>query len=245
MSQVRGSSSRGRFVFDRVFSERPLNSGLLTTTPQEEGTASGANTAAMLERARREGFEQGLVHGRDAAFKEAIAAAQQSIETKAAETLTAIEAQIGEMLNLQSQAFTSLVSDGERLLQTIVQRMMPELARRGEIDEIVGVIRLGMSIACNDPVLEVRVAPALVDRVKVMGERAAKGANFSGRIDIDADPDLAPGATRVRWTHGSAARDPQATLDTIQGILSSHFGVEAALADMAARAERPVDQKDQ
>jgi flagellar biosynthesis/type III secretory pathway protein FliH len=245
MSQVRGNSSRGRFVFDRVFAERPLNSGLLASASPEEGQSASANTAAMLERARREGFEQGLVHGRDAAFKEAIVAAQQSIETKAAETLGAIEAQIGEMLNLQSQTFTSLVGDGERLLQTMVQRVMPELARRGEIDEIVGVIRLGMTIACNDPVLEVRVAPGLVDRVKLLSERAAKGANFSGRIDIEADPDLAPGATRVRWTHGSAARDPQATLATIHGILNSHFGLEAALADMAAPAAIAGDQKDQ
>jgi flagellar biosynthesis/type III secretory pathway protein FliH len=245
MSQTRGTTSRGRFVLDRVFDERPLNSGLLSSASPEQSSAASVNTAAMLERARREGFEQGLVHGRDAAFKEAIAAAQQSIESKSSETLSAIETQIGQMLNLQSQAFTSLVADGERLLQTIVQRMMPELARRGEVDEIVGVLRLGMSIACNDPVLELRVAPSLVDRVKILSERAAKGANFSGRIDIDADPDLAPGATRVRWTHGSAARDPQATLATIQGILNSHFGLEAALADMAARETKPVDQNDQ
>lgn len=245
MSQVRGTQQRGRFVFERVFSERPLNSGALAAAAAEDAGNAGGHSEAALEKARREGFEQGAIHGRDAAFKEAIAAAQQSIETKAAETLTAIESQIGEMLQLQSNVFSSLVTDGERLLQTIMQRLMPELVRRGEIDEILGVVRLGMSIACNDPVLEVRVAPVLVERVKAMSERAAAGANFAGRIDVAADADLAPGATRVRWTHGSAMRDPQATQATIKSILNSHLGVEAAAADTPAATAIADDQNGQ
>jgi flagellar biosynthesis/type III secretory pathway protein FliH len=243
MSRMPGASKRDRFIFERVFAERPLNSGLMAAAAGEE-PGTGGHSDAMLERARREGFEQGAVHGREAAFKEAIAAAQQSLEKKAAETLSSIETQIGEMLQAQSATFGSLITDGERILHTIIQRLMPELARRGEIDEIIGVVRLGMSIACNDPVLEVRVAPPLVDRVKAMSERAAKSANFPGRIEIEGDSDLAPGATRVRWTHGSAARDPYAALATIEAILNSHLGIETAFAEMAALS-RARDHNDQ
>ena len=243
MSQIHGTSKRDRFVFERVFAERPLNSGLLTDVAGPEAEAGG-HSDAMLEKARREGFEQGAIHGREAAFKEAIAAAQQSLEKKASETLSGIEAQIGEMLQAQNNAFASLVTDGERILQTIIQRLMPELARRGEIDEILGVVRLGLSIACNDPMLEVRVAPVLVDRVKAMSERAAKSASFAGRIEIQGDPDLAPGATRVRWTHGSAARDPQAAFATIEAILNSHLGIETAFAEMAGH-DKAADQNGQ
>jgi flagellar biosynthesis/type III secretory pathway protein FliH len=233
MSQFQGTSKRDRFILERVFAERPLNSGILNAVAAQEG-AAGGHSDAMLEKARREGFEQGAVHGREAAFKEAIAAAQQSLEKKSAESLASIEAQIGAMLQAQSNTFASLITDGERILHAIIQRLMPELARRGEIDEVIGVVRLGMSIACNDPVLQVRVAPTLVERVKTLGERAAKGANFPGRIEIEGDPDLAPGATHVRWTHGSAARDPDAALAAVEAILNSHLGIETAFAEMAA-----------
>lgn len=228
MSGMRDTPQRGRFVFERIFAERPLNSGVIAAN-DDEIAGDAAPSGAALEKARRDGFEQGAIHGRDIAFKEAIAAAQQSLETKTAETLSQIELRLGEAMQAQNEAFAAVATDGGRMLHAILERLLPELVRRNEVEEIVGVVRLGLSIACNDPVLEVRVAPNLADRIRQLGERAAKSAGFAGRLDVSGDPEIAPGAVRVRWLHGSAARDPQETLSAIQRLLGSHLAIEAAL----------------
>src|SRR5262245_63124855 len=111
--------------------------------------------------------------------------------------------------------FESLAHDSERLSGGILDRLLPELVRRGGAEEILGVVRTALAIACNDPVVEVRVPHDVVEGIRPRIARLTRDLNFRGRVDLLGDSYLADGMVRVRWLHGGAQRDPSQMLTEV------------------------------
>lgn len=211
MTSVDSAGRSSRFVFDRVFEERPFNgAGLLTAmAPAEPADDSRPLfTAADLENARQQGLDEGLRRGHEAGHAEGKVAAVSETEAKINAAFETLATDLADLAARHDDAYQALAHDCERLIHVILDRVLPELVRRGGAEEIIGVVRTALGIACNDPVVEVRVPHDVVEGIRPRLARLTRDVAFRGRVDLMGDSYLTDGMVRVRWLHGGAQRDP-------------------------------------
>lgn len=243
MSQSRAS----RFVFDRVFTEKPFNGDVVLAdlTPAaapEDNTPQF--TAGDIDAARQLGYEEGLRQGRDNGRVEGAQAALTEAETKTNAAFTALAEQITDLAQQHEEMFNALAQDCERLVHVILDRLLPELVRRGGAEEILGVVRTALTIACNDPVVEVRVPHDVVEGIRPRIARLSRDLAFRGRVDLHGDSFLEDGMVRVRWLHGGAQRDPDQMLTEVTAIVARVLEREGASTELpAAEAAGTADNE--
>jgi flagellar biosynthesis/type III secretory pathway protein FliH len=247
MSDVSSSQRGGRFVFDRVFTEKPFNgdmglTGLNPVPAPEDNTPQF--TAADVDTARQLGYEEGLRQGAEDGRVEGAQTALTEAETRTNAAFTALAEELTALGQRQDEMFTALAQDCERLVHVILDRLLPELVRRGGAEEILGVVRTALSIACNDPVVEVRVPHDVVEGIRPRIARLTRDLAFRGRVDLHGDSFLTDGMVRVRWLHGGAQRDPDQMLTEVTGILARVLEREGTRTDSpAAEAAAPADNE--
>jgi len=236
MSDV-GQSRASRFVFDRVFAEKPFNGEMvlpdLNAAPTPEDNTLQF-TAADIDTARQLGYEEGVRQGREDGRVEGAQAALTEAETRTNAAFTALAEQLTGLGQRQEEMFAALAQDCERLVHVILDRLLPELVRRGGAEEILGVVRAALTIACNDPVVEVRVPHDVVEGIRPRIARLTRDLAFRGRVDLHGDSFLNDGMVRVRWLHGGAQRDPDQMLAEVTGILARVLEREASRNDAPA-----------
>ena len=233
MSQSRAS----RFVFDRVFTEKPFNGDVVLAdlnpvAAPEDNTPQF--TAGDIDAARQLGYEEGLRQGRDNGRVEGAQAALSEAETQTNAAFTALAEQITDLAQQHEEMFNALAQDCERLVHVILDRLLPELVRRGGAEEILGVVRAALTIACNDPVVEVRVPHDVVEGIRPRIARLSRDLAFRGRVDLHGDSFLEDGMVRVRWLHGGAQRDPDQMLTEVTAIVARVLEREGASTESSA-----------
>jgi flagellar biosynthesis/type III secretory pathway protein FliH len=220
MSQAPRTS---RFVFDRVFAEKPFNSDSVLSQLGPVAAAEDAApqyTAGDVDTARQLGFEEGLRQGREEGHAEGTQTALSEAETKTNAAFAALAEQVTALATRQEEMFDALAQDCERLVNVILDRLLPELVRRGGTEEILGVVKTALSIACNDPVVEVRVPHDVVEGIRPHIARLTRDIAFRGRVDLLGDSYLTDGMVRVRWLHGGAQRDPNQMLAEVSAVVA-------------------------
>jgi len=211
-----------RFVFDRVFNEKPFNGDVALS--RFESTRASESEAPQyvetdIETARQLGYEDGLRQGREEGREEGATGAIAKAEAETNAAFATLAEQIASLASRQDEMFAALSHDCERLVRVILDRLLPELVRRGGGEEILGVVRTALTIACNDPVVEVRVPHDIVEGIRPRIARLARDLAFRGRVDLLGDSYLAEGMVRVRWLHGGAERDPAQMLTEVSAII--------------------------
>lgn len=237
MSDVGQSPRASRFVFDRVFTEKPFNGDVVLpelnpAVMPDDNTPQF--TAADVDTARQLGYEDGLRQGREDGLVEGAQAALTEAETRTNAAFTALAEQLTALAQRQEEMFTALAQDCERLVHVILDRLLPELVRRGGGEEILGVVRTALTIACNDPVVEVRVPHDVVEGIRPRIARLTRDLAFRGRVDLHGDSFLTDGMVRVRWLHGGAQRDPDQMLTEVTAIIARVLEREGSSSDTPA-----------
>jgi flagellar assembly protein FliH len=231
MSDMSQSPRISRFVFDRVFAEKPFNSDAMLSQLGPMGTAEEAApqyTAGDVDTARQLGFEEGLRQGREEGRIEGTQAALSDAETKINAAFAALAEQVTALATRQDEMFGALAQDCERLVSVVLDRLLPELVRRGGAEEVLGVVKTALSIACNDPVVEVRVPHDIVEGIRPHIARLTRDIGFRGRVDLLGDSYLTDGMVRVRWLHGGAQRDPNQMLAEVSAVVARVLEREGA-----------------
>jgi flagellar biosynthesis/type III secretory pathway protein FliH len=223
MSDVGHSSRTSRFVFDRVFTEKPFNADMMLANgnaPAAPEDNTPKFTAADIEAVRQLGYEDGLRQGRENGRVEGAQDALTGAEARINAAFSALAEQFTAVAQRHDEMFTALAQDCERLVHVILDRLLPELVRRGGGEEILGVVRTALTIACNDPVVEVRVPHDVVEGIRPRIARLTRDLAFRGRVDLHGDSFLTDGMVRVRWLHGGAQRDPDQMLTEVTAIVA-------------------------
>jgi flagellar assembly protein FliH len=223
MTNVDPSSRVGRFIFDRVFAERPFNAGVVMNQldpPTIADEPAPQYSAGDMEAARRQGFDEGFHQGREEGRAEGVQMALSEAEAKTNAAFSVLAENLADLARRHEEAYHALAHDCERLMHVILERLLPELVHRGGAEEILGVVRTALSIACNDPVVEVRVPHDVVEGIKPRIVRLARDVGFRGRVDLLGDSYLTEGMVRVRWLHGGAQRDPDQMLTEVSAIVA-------------------------
>ena len=242
MSGVDQAPQANRFVFDRVFGEKPFN-GDATLSRFEPPHLAAAETPQYsesdLENARQLGYQDGLRQGIEDGRRQGTASALSAAEAQTNAAFAMLAEQLAALAGRQDEMFEALGHDCERLVRVILDRLLPELVRRGGAEEILGVVRTALSIACNDPVVEVRVPHDVVDGIRPRIARLTRDLAFRGRVDLLGDSFLEDGMVRIRWLHGGAQRDPAQMLAEVSAIIQrildhNDSGPEAPKGEEAA-----------
>jgi flagellar assembly protein FliH len=164
----------------------------------------------LLAAARREGFEEGLAQGLDDA--------RMGEEARIAMTLQAMQATLGDArVALQAQAAETAEAIAAAALAALTAAL-PSLADRlGEAETLRFAAGL-LPLLAEEAELTLHVAPPLLDAI------AARLAAHR-RLEVLADPALAPGDARLAWRGGQAERQGVAAREAIAALLA-----EAGLA---------------
>ena len=139
--------------------------------------------------------------------------------------------------------FDALAQDCERLVHVILDRLLPELVRRGGGEEILGVVKTALSIACNDPVVEVRVPHDVVEGIRPHIARLTRDIGFRGRVDLVGDSYLTDGMVRVRWLHGGAQRDPNQMLAEVSAVIARVLEREGGSGETPAEPAATIENE--
>src|SRR4029453_11351662 len=92
---------------------------------------TGTFSEAELETARELGFEEGCRRGHEEGVREGAELARQEITAQAATALVGLKDEIARIGVAHAEMFESLGHDCERLVGAILDRLLPELVRRG------------------------------------------------------------------------------------------------------------------
>jgi flagellar biosynthesis/type III secretory pathway protein FliH len=223
MSDVDQVPQANRFVFDRVFNEKPFNGDVALARfepPHLAATTEAPQySESDLENARQLGYEEGFRQGGEDGRREGTVGALSQAEAQTNAAFALLAEQLAALAGRQDEMFAALGHDCERLVRIVLDRLLPELVRRGGAEEILGVVRTALSIACNDPVVEVRVPHDVVEGIRPRIARLTRDLAFRGRVDLLGDSFLADGMVRIRWLHGGAQRDPAQMLAEVSAII--------------------------
>src|SRR5262249_28288050 len=122
MSGVDQAPPNQRFVFDRVFDEKPFNGDTVLSRFQPPRVSEGEApqySETDLETARQLGIEDGLRQGRDEGRRAGTADAIAKAEAQTNAAFAALAEQITALSGRQDEMFAALSHDCERLVHVI------------------------------------------------------------------------------------------------------------------------------
>ena len=200
-----------KFLFDLDFdgpSSVPVGIGL----PDDDAIGAAAKPNAAPAPAPAPGYgdedlaaarAEGYVAGR----AEALAEAEAQRESQTARALAAISEGMRMLLAAGEQRHAAIQRDAVALMQAVVRKIVPSLARNAALDEVASFTLGCLRDAFDEPRVVLRVPDALFDAVQRDVPPRAASAGFAGKVVILADDTLAPCDCRVEWADGGAERD--------------------------------------
>lgn len=194
-----------RFLFDRSFDE-------FEPPPVPGAVVDDRPTRAELDAARAEGLAQ----GRTAALAEIA----ERIETRAADTLMALDRGVGALLSQRAADVQKLVGDALALVRVVLQKAAPALCRKEPAGEIEALVARCLGETIDEPRVVLRVSDALFDTMQTRLDAMTQANGYGGKLVLIADAALAQGDARVEWADGGAERDTGRLLAEIDAILS-------------------------
>lgn len=153
------------------------------------------------------GFVDGSNAGRSEGYEKARVEIEATVHARIANALEAIGGGVQHLINEHSAVRGVLSDQPVHIALAIVRKLMPELARRGGLAEVEGVVRACLTDLIDEPRLVVRVADDTVDLVREHLDQVIGSRGFGARLMVAGDPALAPGGCRIEWAEGGVERD--------------------------------------
>ncbi|MDB5540266.1 MAG: hypothetical protein JWQ89_1993 [Devosia sp.] len=199
------AAAPAKFTFDLDLGRRQERNSLVTESAM----------AALLEDARREGFESGLAEG------------ERTTIAKAARA----EAASAEMLAVRVAAMAASIDDARKqsiaeavtLSLSIARKLAGGLIAREPTVEIEALVAECMATLDGVPHLVIRCDPALADAVRDIATNKMTTSGFTGRLVVLGDPDIAIGDARIEWADGGVVRDIRKLSAEIDARIAQYF----------------------
>jgi flagellar assembly protein FliH len=207
-----------RFRFDRSFEALDDAGGQVSSGRR---VPERSFTSEDVEEARAEGFARGRAEavGAEEARRQAERLRQGALED--------IAAQLRAVLRQSDASAQIAVTEAVLVASAIIRKMMPRLWRDGgarEIEETVGAF-LGERL--EEPMLTVRVAPALHGELLPALQTVARDCGAEDRLRVLADEGVPPGDCRIEWRDGGLLRDRLAMTRAMDEVIERSLGAAA------------------
>jgi flagellar assembly protein FliH len=167
---------------------------------------------AEIAAAREAGRAEGVTQGR--------AEAEASLAARVAATADAIGGAVAELIAGRERLHAELAADSVRTALAVLERALPELARRHAMIEIEGLVRTCLTELYDEPRVVIRAADAVIDSLQQNIDRVAATCGFTGKIALLGDPAMADTDCRVEWADGGAERSFEATWRAIEDVIA-------------------------
>lgn len=186
--------------------------------------------------------EEELMEAKATAFEEGRNAGNndslQSIENQTLTALQTITGHIAVLQDRQSLANESQAAALSRIAGSLVSKMMPRYAAEHGVEEIKSLVYASLAPLESKGRINITLPPALQGILEEKLTEVAQEAGFEGRIIYTADDRLGASDIRIDWGRGSAARNIDAALQDMDGIieqfLSNHLNADIENAEEAA-----------
>lgn len=238
-------SSVRKFLFDESFDvdgpprRAKVEDDYLAPPPEPEPepeppppTFSEEELTAVRDAARAEGYAEGESAGKSAGYGKGFvdgntAGAKTGYDKAKTEIEATVQARTANALEVIANGVQHLIEERDatnamradqpvHLALAVVRKLMPELARRGGLLEIEGLVRACLTDLLDEPRLVVRVADATIDAVREHLDAAIAGRGFGAALMVVGDSGLAPGDCRIEWAEGGVERDTAGLLREIE-----------------------------
>lgn len=206
-----------------TFSEAELAAA--TQAGHQAGYAEGK--AAGRSAGHAQGFAEGHAAGRAEGYAQGKAEIEAQTNARLANATERLAAGVGQLLAERAAGNAMRQDQPLHLALAIVRKLMPELARRGGIAEVEGLVRACLMELLDEPRMIVRVAPDLADAVREQVGAMAASRGFGTRLVIVDEPAMAAGDCRLEWAEGGAERDTARLLNDIDAALVRLIGAPA------------------
>jgi len=163
-----------------------------------------AEVAAAREAGRREGVAQGR------------AEAEASLAAHVSATLEKVGAGLAQLLADRERIHQDLAAQSVRTVMAVLERAMPELARKHTQLEVEGLVRTCLTELYDEPRVLIRAADAVIDALQGNIDGLAAACGFTGKVALFGDPEMAPTDCRVEWADGGAERSFSVTWQAIE-----------------------------
>ncbi|MCD7060733.1 FliH/SctL family protein [Pelagibacterium xiamenense] len=204
------AAAPAKFTFDLDLARARTK---VRTLPEDE-------LQAMLEDARRSGYEQGFTAGEAGATArsaDALAKAATKLADNATQVLEALDARQKENLR-----------DAVALSASIARKLAAHLIARQPHAELTALIHECLGSLEHAPHLVVRCHPELCDAVRAATEERIRTSGFSGRLVVMGDPEVKLGDGRIEWADGGLVRDMNAISSDINTRISAYLSARGA-----------------
>jgi flagellar assembly protein FliH len=182
-------NARVKFLFDDDFASGEARRG------------RGGHDASLAE-AESRGHRAGVAAGR----AEAAAETERRLAVALEQTAAALGKLAGGL-----QAIEARVEDEAlQVAVTVARKLSGALVAREPLAEIEALATECFRTLVTAPHVAVRVGDALYEEARTRLDALAGQSNFSGRLIVLADPELAAGDCRIEWADGGAVRNRSA-----------------------------------
>lgn len=185
------------FVFDRDFDEeaefeqrRRIHAKRAIYTPED--------LEAAVQKARKEAYEDGRMSGRTEANIEAA----ESVASRSADALVVLAPQLKQIIAQADQHKAALEYQLLDYVLTVFRQVAPELARDTALVRTEAEIKKAIRMAVGTSFLRIHVPADLAGDLTEGIEQQVQASGYSGRVQIQTDPRMKAGDTRVVWDNG-------------------------------------------
>jgi flagellar assembly protein FliH len=207
------STAPAKFTFDLDLGRRQERNSLVTETAM----------AALLEDARREGYESGLAEGERTTVAKAARAEAASAE--------ALAVRVAAMAASLDDARKQAIAEAVELSLSIARKLAGGLIAREPTIEIEALVAECMATLDGVPHLVIRCDPALAEAVRDIATGKMTTSGFTGRLVVLGDPDIAIGDARIEWADGGVVRDIRKLSAEIDGRIAEYFAARGIRQD--------------
>ncbi|MBK4717359.1 flagellar assembly protein FliH [Azospirillum sp. YIM DDC1] len=175
-----------------------------------EGETAGKSTGYG------KGFVDGNNAGRKDGYEQARVEIEATVQARIANALETVGNGVQHLLNEHYATSAQRADQPVHIAMAIVRKLMPELARRGGLMEVEGLVRACLTDLIDEPRLVVRVTDGMVDAVREHLDQVIAARGFGAKLMVVDDSGLAPGSCRIEWAEGGVERDTAGLLAQIE-----------------------------
>ena len=187
-----------RYMFDVSFDADQIALAEAEARAKEEEPPEPTFTLLQVDEARKQGYDEGVVAGREEAFG--------SIENSIGQTLERIAEQLPTIINAQSAANEQIMANAAEIAVTIMRKLMPTLLERHGAREIDTFLAECVSNLIDQPKIRIRVAADHATTVEKHLEDLVSASGFDGRFLVETDEALQPADCCIDWPGGGIER---------------------------------------
>jgi flagellar assembly protein FliH len=228
-----------KFLFDLSFD--PPAAEPAPAPVEEAPPLPPAITPEELAAARADGFAEG--HRAAVADADAVAAAREAAATA---TLSLIEERLGALVAGLGEARRDAERAAAELALAVARKIVPALARRGAVDEVMALAAQSLREAIDEPRIVIRVPDELFEPIRRRLDRLKAVSGFEGKVVVLAEEAMQGADCRIEWAEGGAERNEARLWREIEAAIERNLPPLAAPQPAAPQpaASQPAEHAD-